>query len=472
MVFLRRVLLTGVIFSLIACLLVPVQAEPASVMEGCATLDGQVCLTQERVLDTAKGVILYDRDTETLVYSWAPDQRVDPSGMNKIMTALLVIEQCGLDEVVTVSSGALSSVAIGSVSVGLKVGEQLSVRDLLYCMMVGSANDAAAVLAEYVGGSQAGFIGMMDRKLEELGCADTRFLNANGLSAEGQYTTARDLAKITLATLEEPFFTELFGAVEYTVPATEASEERVLLTTNYMMSDRSVRNHLDKRITGGKTGALTTTDRSLISTAEKDGVRYLAVVMSAQGSLTAGGSAVKSFGNFNETRKLLDHGFGKYSARQLLHQNQVMDQFPVSGGENDVVGRPAQDLVVTLPLDASMEDVSYRCVLQDGGLSAPIGKDQPIGTVQIWYRDICVGQCDMVAMYGVSEPGVDNISLVPTAEAAARRTWTTWLLIGGIVILVVLLVAIGVLFSMRQVRMAQVRKRHRLISGEKTDRRK
>ena len=119
-----------------------------------------------------------------------------------------------------------------------------------------------------------------------------------------------------------------------------------------------------------------------------------------------------------------------------------------------------------------MEDVSYRCVLQDGGLSAPIGKDQPIGTVQIWYRDICVGQCDMVAMYGVSEPGVDNISLVPTAEAAARRTWTTWLLIGGIVILVVLLVAIGVLFSMRQVRMAQVRKRHRLISGEKTDRRK
>ena len=475
MFFLRRSLWGFVILSVMICLLVPVQATTDAVSDavsqGCATLDGQVSLTQGRVVETAKSVILYDRDTDTLVYSWAPDERLDPSGMNKIMTAMLVIEKCDLDQVVTVSKEALSSVGIGSVSAGLKAGEQLSVRDLLYCMMVGSANDAAAVLAEYVAGSQAGFISMMDEKLVELGCSDTRFLNANGLTAEGQYTTARDLAKITLAALEDPFFVELFGAVEYTVAATEVSEERVLLTTNYLMSDKSVRNYLDSRVTGGKTGALTTTDRSIISTAEKDGVRYLAVVMSAQSTLTANGHAVKSFGNFNETRKLLDHGFGQYSARQLLHRQQVMDQFPVSGGENDVVGRPAMDITVSLPLDASMEDVSYRCVLLDGGLTAPLERDQTIGSVQVWFREICVGQCDLVAMYDVSEPGVDNISLVPTAQDQARRAWTTWLLVGGIVILVVVIVSIGILFGMRQVRIAQVKKRHRLISGEKIDRR-
>lgn len=460
-------------FAMLPCLLFPVRAQAdqvsQAVAQGCATLDGQMSLYgQEQLLDTAKAVILYERDTDTLVYSWAPDERLDPSGMNKIMTAMLAIGVGDLEETVTVTKEALSSVAIGSVSAGLKAGEQLTLRDLLYCMMVGSANDAAAVIAEHVGGSQEGFIQMMDEKLAELGCQDTRFLNANGLSCEGQYTTARDLAKITQAALEDPFFVELFGAVSYTVPATAVSEERHLLTTNYLMSEEKVRNHLDERVTGGKTGALSTTDRSLISTAEVDGVRYLAVVMSAQGTVTANGLAVKTFGSFEETSALLDHGFGENSARQLLHQQQVMEQFQVAGGENDVIGRPAGDLVVTLPNDASLEDVSYRFVLPDGGLQAPLKKDQPIGTVEVWFRDICVGQCDMVAMYAVAEPGGDNISLVPTAEAAAKRTWTTWLLIGGIVLLLTLLIVIGVLFGMRQARLAQIRKRHRLIDGQST----
>lgn len=460
-------------FVMLPCLLFPVraQADPVlpAVAQGCATLDGQVSLyAQERLLDTAKGVILYERDTDTLVYSWAPDERLDPSGMNKIMTAMLAIEAGDLDAVVTVTREALSSVSIGSVSAGLKAGEQLSLRDLMYCMMVGSANDAAAVIAEHLGGSQEGFVRMMDEKLEQLGCHDTKFLNANGLSCEGQYTTARDLAKITLAALDDPFFVELFGAVSYTVPATEVSEERQLLTTNYLMSDASNRSYLDQRVTGGKTGALSTTDRSLITTAEVDGVRYLAVVMSAQGTVTANGLAVKTFGSFEETKTLLDHAFDDNSAWQLLHQQQVMAQLQVSGGENDVIGRPAADLVVTLPNDASMEDVSYRCVPSDGGLQAPIQKDQTIGTVEVWFRDICVGQCDMVAMYGVAEPGVDNISLVPTAEATAKRTWITWLLVGGILLLVGLLVTFAVLFGMRRARLEKIRKRHQLIDGHGT----
>lgn len=476
MKFKHRIFSVVLSFTMLPCLLFPVRAQadqvPQSVAQGCATLDGQASLYgQERLLDTAKGVILYQRDTETLVYSWAPDERLDPSGMNKIMTAMLAIETGDLDSVVTVTREALSSVSIGSVSAGLKVGEQLTLRDLLYCMMVGSANDAAAVIAEHVGGSQMGFVQMIDDKLTQLGCQDTRLLNANGLSCEGQYTTARDLAKITLAALEDPFFVELFGAVSYTVPATEVSEERQLMTTNYLMSDETNRHHLDERVTGGKTGALTTTDRSLIATAEVEGVRYLAVVMGAQGTLTSNG-AVKTYGSFEEMTKLLDHGFGDNSVRQLLHQQQVMDQFPVSGGENDVIGRPVSDLVVTLPNEASLEDVSYRCVTADGGLHAPIQKDQTIGTVEVWFRDVCVGQCDMVAMYDVAEPGVENISLVPTVEATAKRTWTTWLLVGGIVLLLTFLVAFGVLFGMRQARLAKIRKRHQLINGQGTKRRR
>jgi D-alanyl-D-alanine carboxypeptidase (penicillin-binding protein 5/6) len=216
--------------------------------------------------------------------------------MNKIMTALLAIELGNPETVVTVTRKALNSVEIGAMSAGLKVDEQITLRDLLYCMMVGSANDAAAVIAEHISGDQDQFVALMDQRAAELGCTGTRFMNANGLSHEQQYTTARDLAKITKAALEQELFVELFTAVNHTVPATNKSEARELKTTNYMMSKESVKTEFDKRVTGGKTGALTTTDRSLICTAEQGDSRYLSVVMSAKG--TVSGHAVTKFGNF------------------------------------------------------------------------------------------------------------------------------------------------------------------------------
>lgn len=435
------------------------------VEQGCSTLDGQVCMYGEgQLLDTAKSVVLYELGTDTLVYSWNADQRLDPSGMNKIMTAMLAIQLGDLDGLVTVSRKALDSVGIGSVSAGLKVGEEITLRDLLYCMMVGSANDAAAVIAEHIGQDQEGFVQFMDQKAQELGCTDTNFLNANGLSVEEQYTTARDLAKITMAALQDPVFVELFGAVSYTVPATNKSEARELVTTNNLML--SNKKQYDQRVTGGKTGALSTTDRSLICTAEVDDVRYLSVVMSAQGTVTANGLAVKTYGSFEETRALLDHGFDGYAPRQLLHEEQVLDQFQVSGGENDVIGRPVQDLTVMIPNDMKALDISYRTVTSQEGLVAPIQKGQSIGTVEVWFRGKCVGQCDMVAMYGVDEPGVHNISLIPTAEATAKRAWTTWLLIIGIALLAVLLIGCGVLLIMRKIRIAKVERRHKMIRGE------
>lgn len=460
---------------LLQCLIVPVSAQandPQAVSQGCSTLDGQVSMYGNgQLLDTAKAVILYELGTDTLVYAWNPDQRIDPSGMNKIMTAMLAIEMGDPDAVVTVTREALSSVAIGSVSAGLKAGEEITLRDLLYCMMVGSANDAAAVIAEHISGDQALFVGLMNQRAKELGCMDTQFMNPNGLSHEDQYSTARDLAKITKAALENELFVELFSAVDYTVPGTNKSDARDLVTTNYLMSKETVRNQYDARVTGGKTGALSTTDRSLICTAELDGVRYLAVVMSAQGTVTANGLSVKTFGSFEETRALLDHGFGNYSLRQLLYPDQVMDQFRVSGGENDVIGRPSEELTVALPSDAVTLDVTYRCVTPEEGLTAPIEKDQVIGTVEVWFRGLCVGQCDMVAMYGVDEPGAHNISLVPTAEAVAKRAWTTWLLVGGIVVLGILLIWGVVLFIMRKIRLGKIERRHKIIRGE-TERRR
>lgn len=463
----RRFSLLLVWILLIQCFAFPAAAQDevqnAAITSGCATLDGKTSLKHDaQLLDTAKAVILYEMNSDTLVYAWNPDMKLDPSGMNKIMTALLAIEYGDPDAVVTVTKTALDSVAIGSVSAGLKAGEEITLRDLLFCMMVGSANDAAAAIAEHIGGSQAGFVGMMNERAMELGCRNTAFMNPNGLSHEKQYSTARDLAKITGEALKSELFVELFSAVKYSVPATNKSEAREVVTTNYLMSKETVRNQFDERVTGGKTGALSTTDRSLISTAESGGQRYLAVVMSAQGTVTANGLSVKTFGSFEETRALLDHGFATYSQRQLLHENQVMEQFPVSGGENDVIAHPADAVVAMLPNDAVTLDVSYRCTVLDEGLAAPIKKGDVIGSVEVWFRGLCVGQSHLIAMYDVNEPGIYNVPVQPSGDGNKTGPWVTWLLIGGIILLGLLLLAGGVVLMVRGIRQAKVRRRHKV----------
>ena len=214
----RRVLLLGVVMALLIGCAMPVAAQNMTgtdVQQGCMTLDAQTPLySGEKLLETAEAVILYEMNSDTLVYSYNPDEPRDPSGMNKLMTALLALELGNPQDKVSVTREALNSVAIGAVSAGLKVDEILTLEDLLYLMMVGSANDAAAVIAEYIGGSQELFVAMMNKRAGELGCTNTQFRNSNGLEHEEQYTTARDLAKITAAALENELFSKLFSAVE------------------------------------------------------------------------------------------------------------------------------------------------------------------------------------------------------------------------------------------------------------------
>lgn len=445
----RRVLLLGVVMTLLIACVAPVAAQNstgADVQQGCMTLDAQVPLySGEKLVETAEAVILYELNSDTLVYSYNPDEMRDPSGMNKLMTALLAVEHGNPEAKVSVTREALNSVAIGAVSAGLKVDEILTLEDLLYLMMVGSANDAAAVIAEHIGGSQELFVAMMNQRAKELGCTNTQFRNSNGLEHEDQYTTARDLAKITAVALENELFCQLFSATEYTVPATEKSEERRVVTTNYLMSKETVRDQYDERVTGGKTGALSTTNRSLISTAESGDCRYLAVVMNAKGAVTSNGLAVKKFGSFEETRDLLDHAFTQYSIRQVLHEDRTMEQFSVEGGENDVTVRPAQTLVATMPTELNPLDISYRCSRAEG-LSAPIRPGQSVGTVEVWYQSVCVGRCDLVAMFSVAEPGTDTFLIPPTAQEERAITLQSILLIGGIVLLaLVAVVAVAAL---------------------------
>lgn len=440
----------------------PAAASDVSVESGCKTLHAEKSLDgSEKKLETADAVILYELNTDTLVYSYNADARINPTGMVKLLTALIAIEQGDLDGVITVKRSTLDTVAIGAVSAGLKAGEQLTLRDLLYCVMVSSANDAAAVIADHLAGSQSAFVDMLNEKATQLGCTGSNFANAHGLAHENQYSTARDLAIIVEAALENPLFTEMFGAVQYTVEATNKADTRKLTTTNYMLRDSSA--YYDARVIGGKPAAASTTDRSIICTASVGNTRFLCVVMSVDAQVSEDGLSVTRFGIYEELTVLLDYAFNRFQARQIIDSSQALYQYAVSGGENDVVVRPSKDIYTVLPIGVKSDELIFENIVEAQLLSAPISAGDKLGTLQIRYKSIVIGQCDLLAMHAVAQQSppqliTDRLDVPVEEENTQWKTILIWVLTG---IGVLLVMAVLVLVIIRAVRSARIRRNQR-----------
>jgi len=392
------------VVTLFSCLSTGVSANSVtpSVSEGCFSVDAAKPLGgSEKLLDTSKAVILYELNSDAMVYAYQADQTIYPSSMVKIMTALVALERGELSSVATVTRSALNQVAIGSVSVGLKPGEELTLEDLLYCMITASANDASVVIAEHIAGSQEGFIAMMNEKAQMLGCKGTNYSNVHGLHDEQTYTTARDICRILEAALENETFKGIFEAKRYTVPATNLSEAREIVTTNSMMNPSSTK-YYDDRVTGGKTGSTDLAGRCLAATADVNGMNLLAIVMGATPTYEEEGISLKYFGSFEEMAALLDYAGEKYAFQQIFSENQAISQYPVSNGANDVVTTPDGVLSVVLPKDLEKDQLVW--VYESGipAITAPVRKGDKISSVQIWYQDICIALTDLVAMNDVA----------------------------------------------------------------------
>lgn len=370
---------------------------------GCRGIDAQMPIGgNEKIVETAKAVMIYERTTGTLVYSYNPDAMIYPSSMVKLMTTLVALEQGVPDSIVTVTRSALDSVAIGSVSAGLVRGEQMTLKDLLYCVMVQSANDAAAVVAEHIGGTQEQFIAMMNDKAAQLGCKDTHFSNVHGLHDEDTYTTARDVLRLLDHCLQIPEFKTMFETAKYTVPATNKSDERVIHTTNYMISREVVGRCFDSRVTGGKTGSTDQAGRCLAVTAKVSDLELIGIVMGAKAVYSEDKLSIERFGSFEEMTELLDYTQKHYEIRQLYYEGQVIAQYPVANGANHVVTMPAEESYCVLPKQTTAQELTWKYTQSLPALTAPISKGQTITQLQIWYGDICLAQTDLIAMNGVA----------------------------------------------------------------------
>lgn len=412
----------------------PVLAENTNpaVTSGCHSIDAAMTLSnEEKLTETAKAIVLYEMNSGTMLYTYNPDAKIYPTSMVKLMTVLVALENGVLDEMVTVTRQMLQQVPIGILGADLKRDEEMSLKDLLYCTMVASATDASVVVAEHIGGSVGGFLLMMNEKAAELGCQNTHYGNVHGLHDEETYTTARDIARITVAALENEDFREMFCTAEYTLAATNKHEERKITTTNNMMNVQKAK-YYDKRVTGGKTGATDEGGRCLTLTAEHEGMEILCVLMGATPTLASNGS-IAAYGSFEESKVLVDYAFKNFEFRQVFFDRQSLAQYPVQNGASHVVTQAAASISTILPAEVDETQLKWAYEVQSSTVAAPVEKGQKLGVAQVWYGTKCLAQTDMLAMHRVENY---QAPIIPEKPLIRFSGWLLALLISlGLVVI-------------------------------------
>lgn len=263
---------------------------------------------------SAFSAVLIEAGSGRIIYGKNENQRRGMASTTKIMTAIVALENASLDKLVTVAPAAAG---VEGSSVYLYAGEEITMETLLYALMLQSANDAAAAIAYDVAGGIESFAAMMNEKAAALGLTDTHFMNPHGLDDENHYTTAYELAKIAAYALENETFAKIVSTEKKLIPLHNSSASRLLVNHN-----RLLRQYDD--IIGVKTGFTKKCGRTLVSAAERDGVRLICVTLN-------------DGDDWKDHRALLDYGFSLYEREELAVSQALSYDVHVCGGETDTV---------------------------------------------------------------------------------------------------------------------------------------
>ena len=252
------------------------------------------------LLDATSGEVLYSKNGETRYY---------PASITKLMTALIVAERTKLSDTVVFSKTATTNLESGAVTLSLTEGDKLTVEQCLYGLMLRSANEVANGLAEHTAGSVRSFAGLMNAKAKALGCTNTNFVNPNGLNNSKHYTTPHDMALIAKAAFENDIVRKVCSTKSYQIPATKKASARTITMGHKMIKTSDSRYY--PGVIGGKTGYTSLAGNTLVTCAEKDGVRLYAVVLKSRST------------HYADTKALLDYGFALKSGQTLSKQEQT-----------------------------------------------------------------------------------------------------------------------------------------------------
>lgn len=243
----------------------------------------------------AEGAVLLNANTGQIIFEKNARTPFYPASITKVMTALLTVENCNLSDVVTFSRTATTNLESGAVTISLTEGDQLTVKDSLYALLLKSANEVANGLAEHMGGTIDNFANMMNVRAAQLGCTGTHFANPNGLNNAAHLTTPYDMALIARAAYANPVISQISTTTAYQMPATKLGAAKTITMGHKMLYPTDSRYY--PGMVGGKTGYTSKAGNTLVTCVEQNGVRLVVVVMKAGGT------------HYTDTKALLDYGF-------------------------------------------------------------------------------------------------------------------------------------------------------------------
>ena len=339
---------------------------------------------QGPAIESASAVVM-DLDTGVFLYSKNATATQYPASITKIMTTLLLVENCDLDDTITFSS-IVYDLEEGSSHLGIQPGEKMKLRDAAYGIMLESANDISNGVAEYMAGSISGFADMMNAKAAELGCVNTHFSNPHGLYSDDHYTCAYDMALIAQAAYNNPVFREIATTEYYEIPETNTTEEIRYLRNHHNMIHSDTEYHRDWAV-GGKNGYTEVCKNTLVTYGEKDGKHLVGVVLRVNGAGKA----------YQETARIMEYSFDEFLTKNVnigisktnfydimgMHYLGSISKFQSSVWKRRVSSDCT--LSVTVPSNVSLQDLEHEISRQDNSLVRDITysyKGWPVGTAK------------------------------------------------------------------------------------------
>lgn len=305
------------------------------------------------VMEINSGAILYEKNSDEVNY---------PASITKILTTLLALEHCELDEVVTFSDDAIKYNQGDTSHIARDYGEQMTMKECLYAVMLESANECAYAVAEHVGqklgGNYQTFIDLMNQRVKELGCTNTQFTNANGLPDANHWTSAHDMALISAEAYKNENFRIIVGTRSYRIPPTNKHSEITPLNNHHaMISNYKTREHLYEYCTGGKTGYTNVAGATLVSYAEKDGLALVCVVMKTNSGVY-----------YKDTRNMFEHCFQNFQKVSIGENGTAGEDGSVSTGimnNYEAFVKLDENAQIVLPITADLADVEMSLVNED-----------------------------------------------------------------------------------------------------------
>ena len=405
-----------------------------------------------------KAAVLVDLDSGRVLYGLNQDAERAPASLTKVMTVLLALEavdsgRVGLDEMITAQDDCQQGMEEDSSTSGITPGVVISMKDLLYCAMLQSANEACNIIGRYLGGSISGFVDQMNQKAEALGCQHTHFMNTNGLPAENHYSSAYDQYLIFAEAMQHPLFMEISNTNSYSPECTAVNYGEPIGNSNALINITSIYSnggrYLYDGASGGKTGYTRAAGYCLISTAQRGGVRLLAVAMGCDGALNA---EIEDYYNFIDSRRLYDWGFENFSTRTLLSANEVVTRLPVALAEEDAVAllRPMDEISALVPNELPDEAIQRDVVIYNDELSAPLAAGTVLGEIRISVAGEVFGTTKLV-----------NSSAIELSRSSYLTQRVTDILSRGWVIaLLIILLVFALIYITLVVRYRRLRRKH------------